>query len=260
MRLLVSVRSAAEVAAALAGGADIIDAKEPSRGGLGAVDPETLEAIAGRVPLSVPLSVALGDLTTREQVRREIGRLALRRPGGELFLKLGFAGVTGEAIVVALIGAAIQAAHAIAPAARIVAVAYGDGSRVAAPSPAALVRAATTAGAAGVLLDTSLKDGRDLLDWVTPAAVQGWVDGARDAGMLTAVAGSLGVERLPMLHLSPPDILGVRGAACDGGRLGNVSATRVRDLRSALDATAFQPPVLDEVPAKREATSPASRR
>ena len=46
MRLLVSVRSAAEVAAALAGGADIIDAKEPSRGGLGAVDPEDLEAIA----------------------------------------------------------------------------------------------------------------------------------------------------------------------------------------------------------------------
>ena len=36
MRLLVSVRSAAEVAAAVAGGADIIDAKEPTAGSLGA--------------------------------------------------------------------------------------------------------------------------------------------------------------------------------------------------------------------------------
>ena len=35
MRLLVSVRSAEEVSAALAGGADIIDAKEPERGSLG---------------------------------------------------------------------------------------------------------------------------------------------------------------------------------------------------------------------------------
>ena len=32
MRLLVSVRSAAEAAAAVAGGADIVDAKEPDRG------------------------------------------------------------------------------------------------------------------------------------------------------------------------------------------------------------------------------------
>src|SRR4051812_47948913 len=42
MELLVSVRSAKEVEAALAGGADIIDAKEPSRGSLGAVSPKVL--------------------------------------------------------------------------------------------------------------------------------------------------------------------------------------------------------------------------
>ena len=44
MQLLVSVRSAVEVAPALAGGADIIDAKEPDRGSLGAVS----AACAGR--------------------------------------------------------------------------------------------------------------------------------------------------------------------------------------------------------------------
>ena len=46
MRLLVSVRAAAEVAPALAGGADIIDAKEPARGSLGAVSPTRLREIA----------------------------------------------------------------------------------------------------------------------------------------------------------------------------------------------------------------------
>ncbi len=64
MRLLVSVRTEHEVAAALAGGADIIDAKEPARGSLGPVSPEVLQAIAARVPESMPLSVALGDFGT----------------------------------------------------------------------------------------------------------------------------------------------------------------------------------------------------
>ena len=36
--LLVSVRSADEAIAALAGGADVIDVKEPNRGALGAAD------------------------------------------------------------------------------------------------------------------------------------------------------------------------------------------------------------------------------
>ena len=61
MRLLVSVRSAAEVASAVAGGADIVDAKEPDRGALGAVSGPVLRAIAARVPAALPLSVALGD-------------------------------------------------------------------------------------------------------------------------------------------------------------------------------------------------------
>src|SRR5204863_2047675 len=60
--LLVSVRSAAEAELALAGGADIIDVKEPRRGALGPADPivwkEILERVAGRVPVSA----ALGEL------------------------------------------------------------------------------------------------------------------------------------------------------------------------------------------------------
>ena len=69
MRLLVSVRSAEEVSAALAGGADIIDAKEPARGSLGRVTPAVLSAIAACTPASVPLSVALGDCADLDTLR-----------------------------------------------------------------------------------------------------------------------------------------------------------------------------------------------
>ena len=240
MRLLVSVRSAAEVGAALAGGADIIDAKEPSRGGLGAVDAETLGVIVGRLPAGVPLSVALGDLTGRAGVEENVRRLAVTRAGGELFLKLGFAGLAEESHVEDLIAAAVGAAARKEPHSTpaVVAVAYADWSRVGAPAPEAVMRAAERAGATGVLLDTSVKDGRALFDWISEPAMGSWIRDAQAAGLMAAVAGSLTADTLPLLRDLHPDVVGVRGAACEGGRLGRVSASRVRALRRALDAPA----------------------
>ena len=50
MHLLVSVRNAEEAAAALAGGADVIDAKDPAAGALGPVPVQVFREIrtAGR--------------------------------------------------------------------------------------------------------------------------------------------------------------------------------------------------------------------
>src|SRR5207237_9523523 len=61
MRLLVSVRGPLEARAALAGGADVIDAKDPACGALGAVSAERLAAIRRTVGAARPVSAALGD-------------------------------------------------------------------------------------------------------------------------------------------------------------------------------------------------------
>jgi len=60
-QLLVSVRSADEARAALAGGADLIDVKEPSRGPLGAADSEVIGDVLRAVDGRVPVSAALGE-------------------------------------------------------------------------------------------------------------------------------------------------------------------------------------------------------
>ena len=93
MRLLVSVRTAAEVAAGAGGGADIIDAKEPAAGSLGAVTPDVLREIAALVPAGVPLSVALGDFAARRcaRGRRRRAVACSARGARRLYLKLGFA-------------------------------------------------------------------------------------------------------------------------------------------------------------------------
>src|SRR5258707_906089 len=67
---LASVRSADEADVALAGGADIIDAKEPAMGALGAVAPATLRGIAVRVAGRLPVSATIGDLELRPDAVR----------------------------------------------------------------------------------------------------------------------------------------------------------------------------------------------
>ena len=255
MRLLVSVRSVDEVGAALAGGADVIDVKEPSRGALGAADPEVVRAVADQVPSFIPVSVALGD-ADKADVPAIISRLAPRPDSGEIILKLGFAGVVREIDVERHLRLAIDTARS-STAQTVVAVAYADWQRAGAPSPSAVLRAASRVGARGVLLDTFLKDGRDLFASITPEALNRWTHEARLAGLLVAVAGSIDVGSLPRLRPVDPDVIGVRGAACDGGRLGRVSAERVRGFRLAMDAV-DGPPGVDGATANRQTIAPRS--
>ncbi len=60
-RLLVSVFGPHEVAAALEGGADIVDVKDPHAGALGAAGPDVLRAVASLVDGRASISAALGD-------------------------------------------------------------------------------------------------------------------------------------------------------------------------------------------------------
>ncbi len=61
-QLLVSVRGVEEAEAALAGGAHVIDVKEPSRGSLGRADDAVVEAVIRSVAGRRPVSAACGEL------------------------------------------------------------------------------------------------------------------------------------------------------------------------------------------------------
>ena len=234
MRLLVSVRARAEVAAALIGGADIIDAKEPSEGPLGAVTAPVLAGIMRRVPPKVEFSVALGDLIETSQLLQVIGRLPVLQRRSATYLKLGFARVSSSERAGLLLQAAVAAArdHPLNP--RVIAVAYADWDYAESPSPDALAAAASRASAAGLLIDTYRKDGRTLLDLMVPRRLAALIQEARSAGLTTAVAGALGPGQLSDLREIAPDIVGFRGAACEGGRSGRVTENRVRLLRRAM--------------------------
>ncbi len=232
MHLLVSVATAADAAAALAGGADVIDAKDPAAGALGAVSLATLCEIRAAVDGARPLTAALGDAADTGDVGARAFAVA---EAGAALVKVGFAGVTDAARAAELGAAAVRGAAS--GGAGVVLVAYADAARVGSLEPGVLVAVAADAGARGVLLDTADKGGPGLLGCMTPAALAEWVAAARAAGLLVALAGRLTAEDVGVVRALRPDVVGVRGAVCDGGRSGTVSAARVRALRLATTPT-----------------------
>jgi (5-formylfuran-3-yl)methyl phosphate synthase len=237
MQLLVSVRSEAEVAAALSGGADIIDAKDPSRGSLGRLSTPVLMGIVERIPASVGLSIALGDVSRRGEVFRIIASLPEKVGSASCYIKLGFAGIYSSHRVGVLLEEACTAARQHSVPLRVVAVAYADAELARTIAPEHLCRVAAQAGVSGVLVDTHGKGAGSLLSRMTLTALADFVGALHRDGLLAAVAGSLQAEHLPLVGATRPDIVGVRGAACTGGRDGTVSRLRVARLRRAIDRT-----------------------
>ena len=229
MRLLVSVANREEAVAARAGGADIIDAKDPTTGPLGAVSIAVLHEIHAASNGTRPVTAALGDAADA----RAIEHAACMFGGaGAMLVKVGLAGIAGVERAAALLAAAVRGATAGSGGrCGVIAVAYADAPRVASLAPGAVTEAAAAAGTAGVLLDTADKDGPGLRDLLSPGALAAWVTRAHEARLLVALAGRLRADDLGFVRDAGADIAGVRGAACEGGRTGRVTANKVRALR-----------------------------
>jgi uncharacterized protein (UPF0264 family) len=258
MRLLVSVADAEDARAAVEGGADIVDAKDPAQGALGSVGPTMLEAIVQAVDNARPVSAAVGDaLVARpdgDRARAVLGLIAVAlgagirgqraeargegvkaRPAmapGLAFIKMGFGPGLGRLRAMAQAAAAIDAA--CTSSCGVVLAGYAD----AGPdhlSCDAVIDIALRCGAVGVLIDTLEKRGTGLFASASSATVARWVQAAHHGGLSIALAGSLGVGDVEHVCDLNADILGVRGSVCDGGRGGRVSVERVREVATTQD-------------------------
>ena len=233
--LLVSVRSAVEAETALAGGAALIDVKEPARGALGRADDaviaEVVRAVAGRAPVSaalgeLPQAVASGDrATTVGALPARLGRLS--------FVKCGLAGCAAEdpPSWPAHMEALAEAVLKVNPLCKVAIVAYADWRRARAPRPDEVGTFVSRRPGWGLLLDTWGKDGLTLLDWMSRVEIDRLCRTCRDAGVSTALAGSLSRSLIRTLKPTAPDWFAVRGAACVGlQRTAAIDAEKVREL------------------------------
>ena len=225
--LLVSVRSAEEVDAALAGGADLIDVKEPARGPLGVAEAEVVAAVVDRVAGRVPVSAALGEWSPNA-ITEAHWHLELKLD----YVKWGLAGYPptpgwGEDL--------LDTRRELPVGMEMVAVAYADWERAKSVPPGEMVKFAKRFRFRAFLLDTFCKDGKTLLDVVKPAVVGELVESLRRVGVKVALGGSLRPEHVKQLKGVSPDWYAVRTSACAAGkRDGVIDTSRVKKWKDAI--------------------------
>ena len=233
-RLLVSVRNASEAKAALQGGCDIIDVKEPQRGSLGMASVDTIASVIQSAQLlspATPVSAALGEVTDWFDAD-SVPAL----PAGLDYVKLGLAGIGSDASWPERLRQVRRRFEArCGRVLRWVAVAYADCGQAQSPPPEEIVAISAGEQYSAILFDTHGKTGRHLLDWIPLDRLIVVADRIHESGLLLSLAGSVSARMLPELMAAGPDIVAIRTAACqDGQRTNAISVDAVRIFRQAM--------------------------
>jgi len=233
--LLVSVRSVTEAQEAVAGGAAIIDVKEPSRGPLGRADADVTAAIAEAVAGRAPLTVACGELVTgASEIAAHVEAIANQLVAAGLSFPEAVKVGPSRLSLDRWRSAYERLAAIVVEPIELVAVAYADWRFAKAPDPARLIEAVADGGASTILIDTFDKSAGGLLDVAGLGRLRDWVAAARSRGLGVALAGRLTANDLPLVASLGAQIVGVRSAACEGGRMGRVDRGNVTELVGTL--------------------------
>jgi (5-formylfuran-3-yl)methyl phosphate synthase len=200
-------------------GADIVDAKNPSAGALGALPAGTVAAIRAAVPRRVPVSATIGDPV--DDVPATIAAARGMAAAGADIVKVGLSKATGGAAIAEALGGLDLGG------ARLVGVLLAEEG-----VDLDIVDAAGAAGFAGLMLDTGDKRRGALPDILSIESLRRFVVAMHTAGMFAGLAGSLRAEHVTQLLSLGPDVLGFRGGLCrEGERTSEIDADAVRAIR-----------------------------
>ncbi|MEX2722682.1 MAG: (5-formylfuran-3-yl)methyl phosphate synthase [Candidatus Freyarchaeota archaeon] len=238
MKLLISPRDEQEALEAIAGGADIIDVKNPLEGSLGANFPWVIRRIRDITPRELEVSATIGDFPNKP------GTAALAALGaavsGADYVKVGLYGVNAYHEALYLAKQVVRSVKTYKPSVKIVVAGYADAYRINAIDPFKIPHITSEAGADVAMVDTAIKDGTGLFDLWSLEEIEGFIQDAHGRKVLVALAGSIKKESLPLIQDLGADVVGIRGAACEkSDRIqGRITRERVQELSNILHRTA----------------------
>ncbi len=233
MKVLVSPMSVEEALESLKGGADIIDVKNPKEGSLGANFPWVIREIKDIVKKEGKLlSATVGDMEFKPGTA-SLAALGAAVAGAD-YIKVGLFGVRTENQVYEMMRNVVKAVKDYNPNAMVVAAAYADFSRINSVPPLKIAEPAYKAGCDVIMVDTGIKDGKNLFEFMSIEELQKFIESARERGMLSALAGSLSWDHIERLKMLSPDVIGVRTMVCENGRNSKIRSDLVAKLVSAM--------------------------
>ncbi|HEX7513985.1 MAG TPA: (5-formylfuran-3-yl)methyl phosphate synthase [archaeon] len=230
MKVLISPKDEFEAKAAVDGGADIIDVKNPDEGSLGANFPWVIRQVRNLVPQSIEVSATIGDFPHLP------GSASLAALGaavsGANYVKVGLKGSKTLEEAFFLMQHVTRAVKEYDLNTKVVLAGYADYHRAETLDPFLLPEVARGAGCDVVMVDTFIKDGKRLFDFIDEATCKRFIEKGHEQDLEVALAGSIKMQDIPILKRIGADIIGIRGAACShGDRLaGTIKAENVKAL------------------------------
>ncbi len=235
MLLLISPINTEEALEAIEGGADIVDVKNPKEGSLGASFPWIIKGVREMTPKDMLVSATLGDVPYKP------GTVSLAAMGalvsGADYIKVGLYGTSNYYEALEVMENVVRTVRENSSDAVVVASGYADAHRVGAISPMEIPKVAAEAGADLAMVDTAVKDGKTLFDFMDMDDLQKFVNEIHDYGLKSALAGSVKKDQLKPLYDINCDVVGVRGAACLGGdrNTGKIHRSAVAELKEMIN-------------------------
>lgn len=236
MLLLISPINNDEALESIKGGADIVDVKNPKEGSLGANFPWVIKDIREMTPNNILVSATLGDVPYKP------GTVSLAAMGalnsGANYIKVGLYGTSNYNEALEVMENVVKAVKDIDSTAIVVVSGYADAHRVGAVDPWEIPKIAKESGSDLAMLDTAVKDGKTLFDYLNINDLERFVDEIHSYGLKSALAGSVKKEQLKPLYDIDCDVVGVRGAACIGGdrNSGKIHRSAVNELKNLIDS------------------------
>ena len=232
MILMVSVQDLYEAKQALKGGADIVDVKNLQEALVGSAHPSVVKEIRDEVPSAHHASVTLGV------VPDQIGTVSMAVYAAGILdatsVKVGFM-VREYNVALETLLAAKEALTGTQT--KLIGSLFADNLLYdGGIDPDLMVKLASEGQCDGFLIDTLVKDGRNLFDFIPEERLKEMVLEGKELGMSTALSGHLKMSDLDELSRVNPDIVGVRGAVCQkGDRDSRVHWESVSEFKKQLD-------------------------
>lgn len=162
-------------------------------------------------------SDALGDLPFKP------GTASLAAYGavscGVDYLKVGLYDIKNYEEACEMMKAVVKSVRMLSQETIVVAAGSADFRRFDGLDYKSLVRAAKDSGSDVVMVDTAIKDGKNLFDALSVDELKEFIRLSHEAGLKVALAGSLRNNHIDIINefkgIEHPDIVGVRGVVCE---------------------------------------------
>jgi uncharacterized protein (UPF0264 family) len=212
MKILISIKDAAEAKeVAAAGGVDIVDVKNPEEGTLGANHPWVIEEVKALFSRRTLIAASIGDLDFK--------------PGSASLAAYGAASLEVDYITASMFKVKTKEEVRVMTEkllrtleefdTGLIVAGYADFHRCGSISPFEFLQ--SVEGAEYIMIDTAIKDGKSLLDFVALDELTEFKEKAHDLGVKLILAGSIRYPQLHKVKKVGADVLGFRGIVCENG-------------------------------------------